>query len=151
MHESSMWHSLADDSESCHIFPDGWDPRSVHQFLPTQQSVCTHTSNWQLEFSDDKDYIDTVKVDSDKEIRSPFPRDCNSRNFIFGWTSKTWHDGNDFCRGTSHFETIQKCKEVICRQRTLSLMKSMSNKGVAALLQKSQLGNFKGDQKKMVW
>jgi hypothetical protein len=32
----------------------------------------------------------------------------------------------------------------------LALMKSMSNKGVAALPQKSQLGKFKGDLNEMV-
>ncbi len=36
------------------------------------------------------------------------------------------------------------------RKARKSFMKSMSNKGIATLPQKSQLGNFKGDQNKMV-
>ncbi len=41
-----------------------------------------------LEFSDNKDYIDTVKVDSDKEFQSFFPRDRNSKNYILGGPQK---------------------------------------------------------------
>jgi hypothetical protein len=42
-----------------------------------------------LEYSDNKAYIDTIEGDSDDKFWSSFPRDRNSRNFIFGWTSKT--------------------------------------------------------------
>ncbi len=37
-----------------------------------------------LEFSDNKDYIDTIEIDSDKEFWSSFPRDRKSRNYNLG-------------------------------------------------------------------
>jgi hypothetical protein len=41
-----------------------------------------------LKYSNDKDYIDTIEVDSDEEFWSSFPRDRNLRNFIFGGPQK---------------------------------------------------------------
>jgi hypothetical protein len=37
-----------------------------------------------LKYFDEKDYIDNIDVDSDKEFCLSFPRDCNSWNFILG-------------------------------------------------------------------
>jgi hypothetical protein len=45
----------------------------------------------------------------------------------------------------------KKARKSFTNKERLSLMKSMSNKGVATSPQKSQLSNFKGDQNKMVW
>ncbi len=42
-----------------------------------------------LEYSDNGAYIDTTGGNSDNEFWSSFPRDHNSMNYIFGWTSKT--------------------------------------------------------------
>jgi hypothetical protein len=36
-----------------------------------------------LEYSDNEAYIDTIGGDSNDKFRSSFPRDRNSRNFIF--------------------------------------------------------------------
>ncbi len=44
----------------------------------------------------------------------------------------------------------RKAKKSFTNKERLALMKSMSNKGVTALPQKSQLGSFKGDPNKMV-
>jgi hypothetical protein len=41
-----------------------------------------------LKYYNEEDYIDNVDVDSNVEFCSSFPRDCNSKNFIFWWTSK---------------------------------------------------------------
>jgi hypothetical protein len=45
---------------------------------------------------------------------------------------------------------MEKGKESFTNKERLTLMKSMSNKGVATLPQKSQSGNFNGDPNKMV-
>jgi hypothetical protein len=44
----------------------------------------------------------------------------------------------------------RKERNSFTNKERLSLMKSMSNKGIAASPQKSQLGKFTGDQNKMV-
>ncbi len=44
----------------------------------------------------------------------------------------------------------RKPRKSFTDKERLALMKSMSNKGVATLPQKSQLGIFKGDPKEMV-
>ncbi len=42
-----------------------------------------------LEYFDDNAYEDTIGGDSDDKFWASFPRDHNSMNYIFGWTSKT--------------------------------------------------------------
>ena len=44
----------------------------------------------------------------------------------------------------------RKARKSFTDKKRLALMKSMSNKGVAMLSQKSQLGNFKGDLNEIV-
>jgi hypothetical protein len=44
----------------------------------------------------------------------------------------------------------RKARMPFTDKECLSLIKSMSNKGIVASPQKSQLGNFNGDQNKMV-
>jgi hypothetical protein len=41
-----------------------------------------------LDFSDDKDYIDTIELESDKEFWLSFPRDHNSKSYILGGPQK---------------------------------------------------------------
>jgi hypothetical protein len=101
-------------------------------------------------FSDDKDYIDTVEVDFDKAFWSSFPRDCNSRNFILAGPQKSDTMGTTAAEEEASLKKYRKERKSFTNKERLSLMKSMSNKGVDALPQKSQLGNFTGDQNEMV-
>jgi hypothetical protein len=103
-----------------------------------------------LKFSDDEDYIDIVEVDSDKEFWLSFPRDCNSRNFILGGPQKPDTMGITAAEKEATLKQYRKARESFTNKEPLSLMKSMSNKGIATSPQKRQLGNFKGDQNKMV-
>jgi hypothetical protein len=103
-----------------------------------------------LEFSYDKAYIDTIEVDSDDKFWSFFPRDPNSRNYILGGPQKPDTMGMTATEKEITIKLYRKARKSFTNKEPLALMKSMSNKGVAALPQKSQLGNFKGDPNKMV-
>jgi hypothetical protein len=103
-----------------------------------------------LEFSDNEDYIDTIEVDSDKEFWSSFPRDPNSRSFIWGGPQKPDTMGMTAAEEHVALKQNRKARKSFTNKEHLSLMKSMSNKGIAASPQKSQLRNFTGDQNKMV-
>ena len=103
-----------------------------------------------LEFSDNNNYIDTIKVDSDKEFWLSFPRNHNSRNFILGGPQKPDTMGMTMAEEEAALKRYRKEKRSFTGKEHLSLMKSMSTKGFVTLPQKSQLGNFTGDQNKMV-
>ncbi len=87
-----------------------------------------------LEYSDDDAYIDTIGGDSDNEFWSSFPRDCNSMNYILGGPQKPDIMGMTVAEEQEAKKQWRKDKE------RLTLMKSMSNKGIATSPQKSQLG-----------
>jgi hypothetical protein len=103
-----------------------------------------------LEFSDNEAYIDTIKVDPDNKFWSSFPRDRNSRNFILGGPQKLDAMGMTAAEKVIAIKQYRKSRKSFINKERLALMKSMSNKGVATLPQKIQLGNFKGDPNKMV-
>ncbi len=103
-----------------------------------------------LEFSDNEDYIDTIKVDSDQEFWSFFQRDHNSRNFILGGPQKPDMMGMTKAEEEATIKQYRKARKSFTNKKCLSLMKSMSNKGIATLPQKSQLDKFKGDQNEMI-
>ncbi len=103
-----------------------------------------------LEFSGKEHYIDTIKVNSDEEFQSSFPRDRNSRNFILGGPQKSDMMGMTAAEEQVALKQYRKAKKSFTDKERLSFMKSMTNKVVAASPQKSQLGNFKGDQNEMV-
>jgi hypothetical protein len=103
-----------------------------------------------LEYSDDHDYIDTIGGYSDKKFWSSFPGGRNSINYILGEPHKP-----DMMRMTVAEEQKakkqwRKARKSFTNKECLTLMKSMSNKGVATLPQKSQSGNFNGDPNEMV-
>jgi hypothetical protein len=103
-----------------------------------------------LEFSDDEAYIDTIKVDSDDKFWSSFPRDRNSKNFILGGPQKPDTMGMMRQRRKPLLNNTQRQGSHSPTKNTWLLMKSMSNKGIAASPQRSQLRNFKGDPNKIV-
>ncbi len=103
-----------------------------------------------LDFSDNEDYIDTIEVDSDKEFWESFPRDHHSRNFVLGGPQKSDMMGMTAAEEGVAIKQYRKARKSFTDKERLSLMKSMSNKGVVASPQKSQLGNFKGDQNEIV-
>jgi hypothetical protein len=99
---------------------------------------------------DNEDYIDTIGVDSDKELESSFPRDDNSMNYILGGPQKPDTKGMTASEEQVTLKQYRKARKSFTNKECLALMKSISNKGFAPSLQKSQLGNFKGDLNKMV-
>jgi hypothetical protein len=103
-----------------------------------------------LKYSNDKDYIGKVNVDSDKEFWSSFPRDRNSRNFILGGPQRPDTMGMTTAEEEAALKKYKKERKSFTDKSCLSLMKSMSSKGLATLPQKSQLGYFLGDENKMV-
>jgi hypothetical protein len=103
-----------------------------------------------LSYSDDKNYSDTVEDNSDKEFWLSFPRNHNSRNFILGGPQKPDTMGMTMAEEEAALKRYRKEKRSFTGKEHLSLMKSMSTKGFVTLPQKSQLGNFTGDQNKMV-
>ncbi len=103
-----------------------------------------------LKYSNDKGYIDNVNVYSDKEFWSSFPRDHNSRNFILGGPQRPDMMGMTMAAEEAALKKYKKERKSFTVKSLLSLMKSMSSKGLAALPQKSQLGYFLGDQNEMV-
>jgi hypothetical protein len=103
-----------------------------------------------LKYSNDKDYIHNIDVDSDKEFWLSFPRDCNSRNFILGGPQRPDTMGMTSAEEEAALKKYKKERKSFTDKSHLSLMKSMASKGVAALHQKSQLRYFLGDQNKMI-
>ncbi len=89
-----------------------------------------------LEFSDDKAYIDTIKVDSDDEFWSSFPRNRRSRNFILGGPQKPDTMGMTAAEEDAAIKQYRKAWKSFTDKDYLAPMRSMSNKGVASLPQK---------------
>jgi hypothetical protein len=89
-----------------------------------------------LEFSDNEDYIDTIKVDSDKEFWLSFPRDCNSRNYILGGPQKSDTMGMIAAEEQVALKQYRKARKSFTNKECLALMKSMSNKSIAVSPQK---------------
>ncbi len=103
-----------------------------------------------LEFSDDDTYIDKIKGDSDDEFWSSFPRDRNSINYILGGPQKPDMMGMTVAEEQEAKKQWRKARESFTDKEHLTLINSMSNKGVATSPQKSQSGNFNGDPNQMV-
>ncbi len=103
-----------------------------------------------LEFSDNEAYIDTIEDDSDNKLWLSFPRDRNSRNFFLSGPQKPDMMEMTAAEEEAAIKQYRKARKSLTGKEPLALMKSMSNKGVATLPQKCQLGNFKGDPNKMV-
>jgi hypothetical protein len=103
-----------------------------------------------LECSDDKAYINTIKCDSDNKFWSSFPRDRCSRNFILGGPQKPDMMGMTAAEEEAAKKQYRKSRKSFTNKQRLALMKSMSNKGVSTLPQKSQEGLLTGDPSEMV-
>jgi hypothetical protein len=103
-----------------------------------------------LEYSDNEAYIDTIEGDSDDKFRPSFPRDRNSRNFILCGPQKPDMMGMTATEEEAAKKQYRKARKSFTYKERLALMKTMSNKGIATLPQKSQLGIFKSDLKEMV-
>ncbi len=103
-----------------------------------------------LEYSDNNTYIDTIGGDSDDKFWSSFPRDRNSMNYILGGPQKPDMMGLTVAEEQEAKEQWRKARKSFTDKERLTLMKSMSNKGVATLPQESQSGNCNGDPNKMV-
>ncbi len=103
-----------------------------------------------FEYSDDDAYIDTIGGDSDDKFWSSFPRDRNSMNYILGGPQKPDMMGMTVAEEQEAKKQWRKAKKSFTNKERLTLMKSMSNKGVSTLPQKNQSGNFNGDPNKMV-
>ncbi len=103
-----------------------------------------------MKYSDDDAYIDTIGGDSDDEFQSSFPRDPNSMNYILGGPQKPDMMGMTVAEEQEAKKQWRKARKSFTDKGCLTLMKSMSNKGVATSPQKSQLGKFNGDPNKMV-
>jgi hypothetical protein len=103
-----------------------------------------------LEYSDNDTYINTIGGDSDDEFWSSFPRDRNSMNYILGGPQKPDMMGMTVAEEQETKKQWRKARKSFTDKERLTVMKSMSNKGVATLPLKSQSGNFNGDPNKMV-
>ncbi len=103
-----------------------------------------------MEFSDNEDYIDTIEVEFDKEFWLSFPRDRNLKNYILGGPQNPDMKGMTAAEEQVTLKQYRKARKSFTDKECLALMKSMSNKGVATLPQKSQLGILKGDPNEMV-
>ena len=90
-----------------------------------------------LEYSDDEAYIDTIKGDPDNKFWSSFPRERSSRNFILGGPQKPEMMGMTAAEEEAAKKQYRKSRKSFTDKQRLALMKSMSNKDVAALPQKS--------------
>jgi hypothetical protein len=86
-----------------------------------------------LKYSDDEDYIDIVDVDSDKEFRLSFPRDCKSRNYILGGPQKPDTMGMTPAEEEAAMKKYRKERKSFTDKSPVSLIKSMASKDVAAL------------------
>ncbi len=103
-----------------------------------------------LEYSDNNAYIDTIEGDSYNKFWSSFPRDRNSMNYILGGPQKPDMMGMTVAEEQEAKKQWRKARKSFADKERLTLMKPMSNKGVATLPQKSQSGNFNRDPNKMV-
>jgi hypothetical protein len=103
-----------------------------------------------VEYSDNNAYIDTIRGDSDDEFWSYFPRDHTSMNYILGRPQKPDIMGMTMAEEQEAKKQWRKARKSFTDKERLTLMKSMSNKGVATSPQRSQSGNFNGDPNKMV-
>ncbi len=99
-----------------------------------------------LEYLDNDAYIDTIGGDSDDEFWSSFPRDRNSMKYILGGPQKPDTMGLTVAEEQEAKKQWRKARNSFTDKERLTLMKSMSNKGVATSPQKSQSGNFNGYQ-----
>ncbi len=135
-----------DEEEVKEAYVDDSEGKEKQASLDDKEGVAKQASvACSLEFTDNKDYIDTVKVDSDKEFWSSFPRDRNSRNYILGGPQKPNMKGMTAAEEQVTFKQYRMARKSFTNKERLALMKSISNKSIAALPQKSRLGNFKGD------
>ncbi len=91
-----------------------------------------------------------MNVDSDKEFCLSFPRDRDSRNFILGGPKRPVTMGMTPTEEEAAIKKYKKVRKSFTDKSYLSLMKSMTSKGVATLPQNTQLGYFSGDWNKMV-
>jgi hypothetical protein len=103
-----------------------------------------------LEYSDDDAYIDTIGGDSGDEFWSSSPRDRNSMNYILGGPQKPDMMGMTVAEEQEAKKQWRKARKSFTDKEHLTLTKSMSNKGVATLPQKSQSENYNGDPNEMV-
>jgi hypothetical protein len=103
-----------------------------------------------LEYSDNDAYIDTIGGDSDNELWLFFPRDRNSRNYILGGPQKPDMMEMTVTEEQEAKKQWRKARKSFTDKECLTLMKSMSNKSIATLPQKSQSGNFNGDLNKII-
>ncbi len=104
-----------------------------------------------LEYFDEDTYIiDTIGGDSDNKFWSSFPRDRNSMNYILGGPQKPDMIGMTVAEEQEAKKQWRKAKKSFTDKERLTLMKSMSNKGVFTSAQKSQSENFDGDPNEMV-
>jgi hypothetical protein len=71
-------------------------------------------------------------------------------NYILGGPQKPNMMGMTVAEGQEAKKQWRKARKSFTDKERLTLMTSMSNKGIATSPQKSQLGNFNGDQNKMV-
>ncbi len=140
-----------DDDEAKEVYVGNSKGEEKQMSLGDKEGVAKQASvACSLEFSDKKAYIDTIEVDSDDKFWLSFPRDRNSRNFILGGPQKPDTMGMTAAAEEAALKQYRKARKSFTDKERLALMNSMSNKGVATLHQKSQLGNFKGDPHKMV-
>ena len=120
--------------------------RMRKRLLVTKKSVAKSASiALNLEYCGGEAYIDTIGGDSDDKFWSSFPRDHNSMNYILGGTQKPDMMGMTVAEEQEAKKQWRKARKSFTDKERLTLMKSMSNKGVATLPQKSQSGNFNGD------
>jgi hypothetical protein len=103
-----------------------------------------------LEYSDNDAYIDTIGGDSDDKFWSSFPRDHNSMNYMLGGHQKSDMMGMTVAEEQEAKKQWRKAMKSFTDKERLTLMKSMSNIGVATSPQNSQSGNFNGDSNEMV-
>ncbi len=140
-----------DDEEAKEAYVGDREGKDEQASLGDKEGVAKEASVARsLEFSDNKAYIDTIEGDSDNKFWSSFPRDRNSRNFILGGPQKPDMMGTTTAEEEATKKQYRKARKSFTNKERLSLMKSMSNKGVAILPQKSQSGILKGDPNEMV-
>ncbi len=78
-----------------------------------------------LEFSDDKDYIDTIDVDSDKEFWLYFPRDRKSKNCILGGPQPPDMMGMTAAEEHVTLKQYRKARKSFTNKECLALMESI--------------------------
>jgi hypothetical protein len=90
-----------------------------------------------FEFSDKKDYNDTIKVDSDKEFWLSFPRDRKSRSFFLGGTQKSDTMGIVKAEEEATINQYRTARKSFTDKERLSLMKSCQIKALPHCLRKA--------------